>query len=606
MSSSLIALLLVTPVVCGLLDAMAKKRLFSIVGSALSLLALAALWLHGENSTISVPILLPGMGVSFGTPPLGMLLASVTLVVWLAASIFSLRYMQHEHNQARFYLLFGLSVAGTLACFLAQDFLAFLLGFEVMSLTSYGLVAHSNNEKAKAAGRLYLYLGVLGGVMVAVALALLWQRSGSLSYAELHDIPLLISVMLSIGFGIKAGAYPMHFWLPEAHPVAPSPGSALLSGILIKTGAFGLLQVATLTAAGHTFGVALIIVALITMSWGVLLALVQHDAKRMLAYHSVSQMGYILLGIGLWALDRNALGLGGAVFHIVNHALFKSALFLICGSALLSAGTVDLYGLGRMRKAFGWLTPLAMIPALGIAGVPGFNGYISKTLLHDALLHVEAPSLLLVLAEKVFVLVAFGTVCSFIKFSWYVFFADRKGQGQLPRTSTPEVVGIGVLATFITALGIFPRPVLNVLSQVAHGLHAHWPQHLELYGHHALQSSGTVLLGGLVLFFVGLYSGLFHLHLPERLSTLAIGARVGNAAGSAFIWCTGLLNRAATALSRWEFKELNAVKRSLQALDYAPSSSPGWRTLSVTNLNFDVYVVMAVLSVLIIMYPLIL
>ncbi len=604
MNNWLIFLVLLAPVICGLLDALTPKRVFGIIGSFVSLLAIGGLWL-GDHTAVSIPVLLPGVGITYGAEPLGLLLAGVTIVVWLGTSIFSVRYMKHEHAVPRFYVLFGLSVGGAIACFLARDFLALLLGFEVMSLASYGLVAHAKNDRAQRAGRLYLNLGVIGGVLVAIALALLWDHAGSLSYAKLHDIPLHIAVLLSLGFAIKAGAYPMHFWLPEAHPVAPSPGSALLSGILIKTGAFGLLQVASLTADGHTYGLVLIIVALVTMSLGVLLALVQHDAKKMLAYHSVSQMGYILLGIGLWAFDHNALGLGGAVLHIMNHALFKSALFLICGSALLSAGTVDLYKLGSMRKAFGLLTPLALIPALGIAGVPGFNGYVSKTLLHDALLHAHTPSALLVIAEKIFVLVAFGTVCSFIKFTWYVFFADRKSTSELPRTSVAEIAGIGVMVICIVALGLFPQPVLDTLAHTAHELHGHWPEHLEIFGHHALESAVMVLGGGLALFFIGLYTGLFHLHLPERFSTLAISSSLGRLVLATYGSISGVLARAWLALWGWFSREMDLLKVSLQCLDCRPNPSPSLRTLSVTNLNFDVYVVMAVLSVLIIMYPLV-
>lgn len=600
----LIIALLLLPVLTGLADCIWKKKYFSVGGALLATPIMIALW-YTPGASVSMSFILPGFRLAYGTAPIGLMLASVTVVVWLAASIFSLSYMKHEHNPSRFYLLFGLSVAGSVATFLAQDFLALLLGFELMSLASYGLVAHTATPKSLRAGNIYLFLGVIGGVMLSVATAILYFAEGTLVFSKLHGLPLSVTILMASGFAIKAGAFPLHFWLPEAHPVAPSPGSALLSGILIKAGAYGLLQVATLTSHGRSYGTVLIVVALITMSLGVALALLQHDAKRLLAYHSVSQMGYILLGIGLWAYEHNSLAMSGAVLHIVNHALFKSALFLICGSALLSAGTVDLYKLGSMRKAFAAFIPLALIPAAGISGIPGFNGYVSKTLLHDALLHSVDPSSLLIFAEKVFVVVAFGTVCSFIKFAWYMFFAKPAPQVAMRRVSTPELLSLGILSTCIVSLGIFPKPALQMFSQVAHTLHGHWPEHLEIFGSHALQSTGIVLVGGIALFFAGLYTGLFHLHVSDRFSILALIERVAQLSTRGIQAVSSLLGGWSTGLDAFISSQVEAIGRSLQALDYKPSSSPSLRALSVTNLNFDVYIVMGVLSILILMYPLV-
>lgn len=601
----LLVFILLAPILFGALDAASsRKRWFSIVGSSLALLSIGKLWLSGQVVRISIPILLPGLGISFGSSPVGLLLAGVTALVWLAASIFSLRYLAEDQHCSRFYLLFGLSVAGATACFLAGDFLGLLLGFEVMSLASYGLVAHNPGQKAQKAGKLYLYLGVAGGILLAVALAILWHHAGSLDYSQLGQLPLGLAVLFSLGFAIKAGAFPLHFWLPEAHPVAPATGSALLSGILIKTGAFGLLRIASLTANGRIYGLAMIIIALITMSVGVLLALIQADAKRLLAYHSVSQMGYILLGIGLWALGNSTLGFGGAVFHMVNHALFKSALFLICGSALLACQTVDLYQLGSLRKAFGLLTPMLLIPAFGIAGVPGFNGYVSKTLLHDALLQANLPASLLAIADKIFVLVAFGTVCSFIKFAWYIFFADRKCAVPLVRASKAEVLGVGVLILPILGLGLFPQPVLKMIASELRLVGVSWPIQLGLLSSHALQGTLQVLLGGLLLYLICHYTGLFHLHLPKKLSLLAGIKGLYRSISARGSQVVDVRKRLTASLHNWHSANLQGFKQSLKALDYRPGTSTFGRALSVTNLNFNVYVVMGLLSVLLAIYPL--
>jgi len=512
MASLLVVYVLLAPMIFNALDAKSGKRLYSIVGSFTSLLALAGLWLTKDPVVVSLPIL----PLSYGSQPVGLLLASVTTLVWFAISIFSQQYLRHEHDTDRFVRLFGFSVAGATACFLARDFLALFVGFELMTLASHGLVAHDPNKEAQKAAHLYHSLGNISSVILIVGLSIIGFQRGSLNFTSLNNMPLWIALLLSFGFAIKAGAFPVQFWLPNAHPVAPSPGSALLSGILIKTGAYGILQVASLAAAPTTYGIIIIVIALITMSLGVVMALLQHNAKRMLAYHSVSQMGYILLGIGLWAFERNALGFGGAVFHMLNHAIFKSALFLICGSALLAAKTTDVYRLGSMRKAFGIATPLMLLPALGIAGIPGFNGYISKTLLHSALVHAHLSHTLHKVADLVFILVAFGTVCSFTKFTWFVFFADRKGERKpQKRASKAEVIGIGLLSLATLLLGVFPQPVLKALASEVGYLGASWPAHLHLYDGHALESAGLVLGGGLILYVVCYYTGVFHLHPPQ-------------------------------------------------------------------------------------------
>jgi len=604
MYSVLLVVLILLPALGGVIDSLWPRRLASVICSIAASLLLVLMW-QSQSISISLPLVFPGLKLSYGITTIGLLLAAATTIVWLSASIFSLRYMHHEHNVPRFYLLFGLSVSGALACFTALDFAALLLGFELMSLASYGLVAHATAPKAQRAGRIYLYLGVAGGVLLSCALAILYTANHTLAFSELHGMPLSVTILLALGFAIKAGAFPLHFWLPEAHPVAPSPGSALLSGILIKTGAYGLLQVASLTSHGSAFGLVLIVVALVTMSLGVCLALLQHDAKRLLAYHSVSQMGYILLGVGLWAFDHNALGLGGAVLHIANHALFKSALFLVCGSALLSAGTVDLYELGFLRKASVLFIPLVLIPAAGIAGIPGFNGYISKTILHDALLHAHTHSLLLTIAEKVFVVVAFGTVCSFIKFTWYMLFAKRSINVKAAPVSSLEHLALGILALVVVIIGVFPAPVVHMLENIAHSVHGHWPEHLELFGPHALQSAALVLTGGTVLFLIGIYSGLFHLHLSERYSILFGVSAFASTANRLATGVSQFTTRVTVYIDAWIAVQLSTAQRYLQALDYKPSASPGYRALSVTNLTFDVYIVMGVLSILILMYPLI-
>ena len=217
---------------------------------------------------------------------------------------------------------------------------------------------------------------------------------------------------LVAGFGIKAGMVPLHLWLPHAHSVAPTPGSALLSGLLIKVGAYGLIRVGEFAGWGVGWGTvatwlgsSLTVLGTCTMLVGVTAALLQSDAKRLLAYHSVSQMGYIILGmgVGLYLGADGGLGLVGAIYHIVNHALFKATLFLGVGVIYVHTNETNLYNLGGLWRRFPVTAILMFLAVLGITGAPGLNGYASKTLLHHAVsLAAETGPTWLVWVERLF------------------------------------------------------------------------------------------------------------------------------------------------------------------------------------------------------------
>ena len=232
--------------------------------------------------------------------------------------------------------------------FFAGDFLTLLLFFELMTIASYFWVVHRRDREAIRAGYFYLFFSLIGGLCVGLGIVLIGTAAGrvpTVGGGPLHPLePRLFKygiAALLAGFGIKAGMVPLHLWLPHAHSTAPTPGSALLSGLLIKVGAYGLIRTGELAGWGIPqaastapwLGTVLIILGVCTMLAGVAAALLQNDAKRLLAYHSVSQMGYIILGLGLglYLGSQGGLGLVGAIYHIVNHALFKAALFLGVG-----------------------------------------------------------------------------------------------------------------------------------------------------------------------------------------------------------------------------------------------------------------------------------
>jgi hypothetical protein len=349
------------------------------------------------------------------------------------------------------------------------------------------------------------------------------------------------SALLILGFGVKAGMLPVHVWLPDAHPVAPSPASALLSGVMIKAGAYGIFRTLLVLmrpevsehleeSAWHftsQLGLVVLWIGIVTMFIGVMMALGQSNAKRMLAYHSVSQMGFILAGLGAAAYlgAHGAMGVAGGLYHVVNHALFKGALFLGVGAVFFRTGELDMYKLGGLWRRMPLTFLFTLIAAFGITGVPLFNGFVSKCLIHHSL--VEAMELhhlaSLGIAEKIFVVTCGGTACSFIKLIGFVFLGKPKQEyGPEVKDAPPRMLaGMGLLAAAIITLGLAPQLLLRGIF--APGLHT-WGLHSDLLEHYlevqylSAADLSTLIVPftlGPLIFVVGMKFGLFHLHIPK-------------------------------------------------------------------------------------------
>ena len=370
----------------------------------------------GEAETVrGAQLLIPGIlqgGLAFSVKGFRSVYACITAIMWFGTTLFGLEYFAHEReniSRYRFFVLFTLgAVEGVM---LSADLMTAFVFFEVLSFTSFTWVIHEETWDAISAGYTYLFVAVIGGLLLFMGLILLSHETGTLAFDELQKAllgagssagsiaqPRILAagVLILLGFGAKAGMFPLHVWLPKAHPVAPSPGSALLSGILTKVGIYGILMTALYVLAGDLrFGLIVFIAGLITMFLGALLALFSINLKRTLACSSMSQIGFILVGIGTVVLmgaigDEEAVmtALAGTVQHMINHSLLKLTLFMAAGAVMMNTHSLildEIRGWGRnkilLKIAFG-------LGALGISGVPLFNGYISKTLLHEGI--VEA------------------------------------------------------------------------------------------------------------------------------------------------------------------------------------------------------------------------
>ena len=318
----------------------------------------------------------------------------VIAVVSTAVVIFGFRYLETYTGRPLFYTLFNLLVAGMCGTVLAGDLFNLFVFLEVASIASYALVGFGTGRREIEAAFKYVLLGTLASTAILLGIGTLYASTGYLNMADLAvavrtgAVPTMlvffVSALFLAGFGIKAAMMPFHAWLPDAHPSAPAPISAMLSGLLIKTlGIYALIRVFyTVVGLDERVQTLLLVLGCLSMVAGVFLALGQDDLKRLLAYSSISQMGYILVALGI----NTALGVTAAIFHALNHALFKSALFLSSGSLERITGTRNLSEMGGLAKRAPATSLGLMGASLSISGVPPFNGFWSKLLVLIALI----------------------------------------------------------------------------------------------------------------------------------------------------------------------------------------------------------------------------
>jgi len=345
---------------------------------------------------------LPPWGIMLVFDGLSAVLLVVINVIGFLAIIFSLKYMTTYTAKPKYFGLFLLMIAGMNGVVITGDFFNLYVFLEIASIASYALVGFGCERKELEASFKYLILGGVASTAVLFGIAFLYSMTGSLNmpdiaqqleYIGMNRAVAFVIALFIMGFGLKASAVPFHAWLPDAHPSAPAPISAMLSGVLIKAlGIYSLIRV-MFHIVGRNELVASIMMFLGALSMVVagLLAIGQNDFKRMLAYSSISQMGYVLIGLGL-ALNPGtatavaALALVGALFHLVNHAVFKSLLFLCSGAVEYRTGTRDLGKLGGLMKRMPVTGATCSIGSLSIAGIPPFNGFWSKLIVIIALI----------------------------------------------------------------------------------------------------------------------------------------------------------------------------------------------------------------------------
>lgn len=453
-----------------------------------------------------------GAHLTFSIDRLGALFLFLIGIITLLATLYSVGYMElyPKESPGRFYTFLLLFVAGMVGVVAVSDLFFFLVFWEIMTLMSYFLVIYEKDDPvALKAGFKYFLMTHIATVFMIIAAVALFVIGGSFSFSAIGGTlallavqkPLLLSVLLAcffIGFATKAGVYPFGTWLPDAHPAAPSGVSAILSGVMIKMGVYGILRIFVfllpVTFSSVLWGGVIALFGTISLVLGASLALMQKDSKRLLAYSSISQIGYMLLAIGMGiALLKDApalaaLALMAGLFHLVNHAFFKSLLFLNAGSILFKAGSRDLNHLGGLWAVMPLTGLTCVVASLSIAGLPPFNGFASKWLIYQVTVlgGVKQPIYLLFGVLAIFISAV--TLAYFVKFLSTTFFGEMPGAlknkvapGEVPGSMLlPQIL----LAAFCLLLGLFPLIPLHLIFSSLSGARPEvlFPSFVELFG----------------------------------------------------------------------------------------------------------------------------
>jgi hydrogenase-4 component B len=472
----------------------------------------AATWVAGVMAAVaaglgtaaSVQVLLDGTGPAFAAAgplpfasflvrfdPLAALLVLIISLVTLAASVFSLSYLREYAGRGIGVMgfFFNLFVASMVMVAVADNGFYFLLFWELMTLTSYFLVIFDQDREAVSAGFLYFFITQSFSMALMVAFLLLFMRTGSLDFASFRAEKLptwlasIIFLLAFFGFGAKAGMVPLHIWLPRAHPAAPSHASALMSGVMVKLGIYGIIRVEVdfLGAGVAWWGWVVLAFGAASSVLGVLYALAEHDIKRLLAYHTVENIGIILMGAGAGMVGiatgkplLASIGLLAAFYHTLNHSVFKGLLFLGAGAVTFSIQTRDMTQMGGLARRMPWTAGCFLVGALSIAAIPPLNGFVSEWFTYQALFATGlgpdvASRLFGPLAAVMLAITGALALMCFVKATGIMFCGAARSQpaAEAQEVPVPMLAGTVLLAGLCVALGLGAPWVAPVMSRAA-------------------------------------------------------------------------------------------------------------------------------------------
>ncbi len=427
-------------------------------------------WLSSGVSVYSVGSWRPPFGICMVLDGLSVLMLLVVNLIGFLALVYSVGYIKRYTGSVYYYTLFCLLLAGLNGVVISGDLFNLFVFLEITSIASYALVAFGCKAEQLEASFKYLVLGSVASVLILLAIGMLLGHASTLNMADISRSlnrvagKNLISYCVALfimGFGLKTALIPFHAWLPDAHPAAPAPMSAMLSGVVIKTiGVYALCRVLfNIIGVTALYLDILSYLGIISMLVGVLLAIGQWDFKRLLAYHSISQIGYVIFGISL----GTPLGIIGGLFHLFNHSLFKSLLFLNAGSVEYATGSRKLDKLHNLSSCMPFTSTSSLVASLSIAGIPPFCGFWSKLIIIIAAFQKDN-----ILGAAVCILVSMVTLASFLKVQKYAFSRKLKDMICAAKESPLSmVISMTVLAVLCLGVGIFFNPFLNSIIRPA-------------------------------------------------------------------------------------------------------------------------------------------
>jgi len=470
--------------------------LFGLAGLAALGAGMNTLWL-GNPMTTTLPLGLPWLPWHIRLDNLAGFFFCVIGVVSIAVGIYAPAYVRgFERGRESLAALGGFSglfLTGMLLVVLADDAFMFMLAWELMSLSSYFLVAFQHENAAnRRAAFLYLLMAHIGGLAILLGFGVMAAFGGGFAFdamraASLSPVWASVAFALAfVGFGMKAGLVPLHAWLPEAHPVAPSHISALMSGVMLKVAVYGFIRF-LFDLIGDVYwqwGVTVLTIGSLSALMGVLLALMQNDLKRLLAYSSVENLGIIFMALGLSLVFLatghpllGALAFVAALYHVLNHALFKSLLFLGAGAILHSTHERDLEQMGGLLRRMPWTGLFFLMGAIAISALPPFNGFVSEWLIFQSALQawsLESGVLrsLIPIASAVLALTGALVAATFVKVYGVAFLGLARSRHVRHARKPPlgMIAGQGLLAILCLLLGILPTWVVGVLESVSRQL----------------------------------------------------------------------------------------------------------------------------------------
>ncbi len=445
--------------------------------------------LTGTEPELRIPEIF-GFGIYLKMDGFRAVYAMVAAFAWTVSSFFALWYLKGEEHQGRYFGYTLLVLGTTLGVFLSADLMTTFIFFEGMSLASYVWVVFEEDAEAIRASKTYLAVAVIGGLVMLMGLFLLQKETGTLMIEDLvfaaqraqnKTVIYAAGFCMLFGFGAKAGAYPLHIWLPKAHPVAPAPASALLSGILTKAGMYGILILAGRVFIGdELFGKVLLLIAVLTMLTGAFIALFSIDIKHVLACSSVSQIGFILTGVSLACIlkEEQWLAVQGAILHMMNHSFFKLILFLLAGVIVKNLHSRNLNDLSGFGKEKPWFLVLFLMAYLGIAGIPGWSGFVSKSMIHEAIVVAghESGSAMYTLVEWLFLIAGGCTLAYMTKLFIVLFFRPQSdavkkcNASKKPYLPLWAKLMLSVPAALVYVAGTLPEYLMIPAAKKAAGL----------------------------------------------------------------------------------------------------------------------------------------